>query len=204
MSSFISKFGAVFFDFECCEFAKFRFGLQLFSHFWNVNIVFFTGQLVKPFNGLLTFFIFLACYLRSFLYKGMLLPSFIHWGKCSSFSFFLLLSRFFFFFLLLISLYLFASFLVNFFMCYETFSLTKFFVACFCFAAQFLWSLGFDIKLYIGVHNALMLSLALVFEAILAFVLAIKLLQHLPLPHGHINYLYHEVVLALVLAMKQY
>ena len=148
MSSFISKFGAVFFDFECCEFAKFRFGLRLFSHFWNVNIVFFTGRLVKPFNGLLTFFIFLACYLRSFLYKGMLLPSFIHWGKCSSFSFFLLLSRFFFFFLLLISLYLFASFLVIFFMCYETFSLTKFFVACFCFAAQFLWSLGFDITLY--------------------------------------------------------
>ena len=80
----------------------------------------------------------------------------------------------------------------------------KFFVACFCFAAQFLWSLGFDIKLYTGVHDALMLSLALVFEAILAFVLAIKLLQHLPLQHDHINHSYHEVVLALVLAMKQY
>ena len=28
-----SKFGVVFFDFECCEFAKSRFELQLFSHF---------------------------------------------------------------------------------------------------------------------------------------------------------------------------
>ena len=92
------KLGAVFFDFECSAFAKSHFELQLFSHFWNVNEVFSTGRLVDPFNGLLTFFIFLACYLKSFLYKGMLLPSFIHWGKCSTFSFFLLLSRFFFFF----------------------------------------------------------------------------------------------------------
>ena len=77
ISSFISKLGAVFFDFECCEFAKSHFKLQLFSHFWNVNEVFFTSRLVEPFNGLLTFFIFLAYYLRSFLYKGMLLPFFI-------------------------------------------------------------------------------------------------------------------------------
>ena len=42
-----------------------------------MNEVFFTSRLVEPFNGLLTFFIFLAYYLRSFLYKGMLLPFFI-------------------------------------------------------------------------------------------------------------------------------
>ena len=156
----------------------------------------------------------MVCWLSSFFLPVILevfyikacycLLSFTEANAQPSAFFFCFQDFFFFFFKLLISLYLFASFLVNFFMCYETFSLTKFFVACFCFAAQFLWSLGFDIKLYIGVHDALMLSLALVFEAILAFVLAIKLLQHLPLPHGHINYLYHEVVLALVLAMKQY
>ena len=75
ISTFISKFGAIFFDFECCEFTKSHFELQSFSHFWNVNVVFSTGRWVEPFNGLLTFFIFLTCYLRSFLYKGMLLPS---------------------------------------------------------------------------------------------------------------------------------
>ena len=71
--------------------------------------------------------------------------------QCSTFNFLLLFSRFFF------SLYLFASFLVNdfsfsfFYTGYEIFSLTNFFVACFCFAVQFLWSLGFDIKLYVDV-----------------------------------------------------
>ena len=148
----------------------------MFSHFWNVNIVFSTGQLVEPYNDLMTVFIFLVCYLRSFLYKGMLFAFLHHWGTCLTFSFLLLLSRFFF-------LRAMRSFSWHLF----------FFVACFCFAAQFLWSLGFDIKLYTGVHNALMLSLALVFEATLAFVLAIKLLQHLPLQHGHISCLFHKV-----------
>ena len=210
MSSFISKFGAVFFDFECCEFAKFHFELQLFSHFWNMNVAFFTGRLVKPFNGLLPFFIFLACYLISFLYKGMLLPSFVIEANDQPSVFFFCFQDFFFFFkFILISLYLFASFLVIFlifffYVLWDLFPDKIFFVACFYFAAQFPWSLGFDIKLYTGVHDALMLSLALVFKAILAFVLAIKLLQHLPLQYGHINRLYHEVLLALVLAMKQY
>ena len=150
-----------------------------------MNIVFSRDRLVEPFNDLLTFFIFLVCYLRSFLYKGMLLPSFIIEAHAQPSTFFFCFQEFFLFF----------------FTCYEIVSLT-FFFSCFCFVAQFLWYLGFDIKLYTGVHDALMLSLALVFEAILAFALAIKLLQHLPLQHDHINHCYHEVVLALVLAMK--
>ena len=144
---------------------------------------FSTGWLVESFNGLLTFFIFLAFISEVFYIKACyFLPSSLRHMlnlQLSSFAF----KNFFFFFFFLT--------------CYEIFFLTFFFfffVACFCFAAQFLWSLGFDIKLYTGVHDALMLSLALVFEATLAFVLAIKLLQHLPLQHGHISCLFHKIV----------
>ena len=122
----------------------------MFSHFWNVNMVFSTSRLVEPFNDLLTFFIFLVCYLRSFLYKDMLLPSFITEAYAQPSAFFFCFQEFFLFF---------------FYVLWDRFP--DIFFSCFCFVAQFLWSLGFDIKLYTGVHDALMLSLA------------IKLHQHL-------------------------
>ena len=108
-----------------------------------MNEVSSTGRLVEPFNGLMTFFIFLACYLRSFLYTGMLLSSFIteaHTQPLAFFSYFRDLFLLLFFFLLLISLYLFASFLVYIYI--------YILLLVFCFVAQFPWSLGFDIKLY--------------------------------------------------------
>ena len=97
-----------------------------------MNEVFSTSRLVEPFNGSLTFFIFLACYLRSFLYKGMLLPSFITKAHAQPLAFFSCFQDFFFFFML-----------------WDLFPDKFFVVACFFFAAQFPWSLGFDIKLYI-------------------------------------------------------
>ena len=81
---------------ECCELAKSDFKLQLFSHFWNVNEDFSTGQLVDPFNDLLTFFIFLVYYLRSFLYKCMLLSSFITEPHAQPSAFFSCFQEFFF------------------------------------------------------------------------------------------------------------
>ena len=133
----ISKFGADFLDFECCEFAKSHFELQLFFHFWNVNIVFSIGWLVGPFNGFLTFFIFIVYCLRSFLYKGMLLPSFTTEVQAQPSIFFSY----------------FPDFLKKFFFLYiramRPFPWHFFFLCClFCFVAHFPWSLGFDIKLY--------------------------------------------------------
>ena len=155
-----------------------------FFCFSALNVIFYFQTVVQTSLTLSEFefakvdFLYFSCLcLRSFLYKGMLFAFLHHWGTCLTFSFLLLLSRNFFFF----------------FMCYEICFLTFFVVACFCFVTQFLWSLGFDIKLYTRVHDALVLSLTLVFEAILAFVLAIKLLQHLHLQHGHISCLPHKV-----------
>ena len=126
ISSFISKFGADFPDFECIWVCKIWLGAPIALTFLKCEHSFFFFSLAGWWNHLMVCwlsFIFLVFYLRNFLYKGMLLPSSLRHMlnlQLSSLAFKI--------FLLLISLYLFASFLVIFFflMCYETFSLTKF------------------------------------------------------------------------------
>ena len=95
----------------------------------RLNVVFSTGRWVEPFNGLLTFFIFLTCYLRSFLYKGMLLPSSLRH----------MLN-------LQLSSPTFKIFFFN--VPWDLFAVFFFFLLIFFFAAQFPWFLGFDITLY--------------------------------------------------------
>ena len=55
-----------------------------------------------------------------------------------------------------------------------------------------------------GVHDTMMLSIVLDFKVVLAFVLVIKLHQHLSLQHSHINSLYHEAAPTFVLVLKPY
>ena len=65
-----------------------------------MNIDFSRSRLVEPFNDLLTFFIFLVCYLRSFLYKGVLFPSFITEAHAQPSAFFFCFQEFIYYFFL--------------------------------------------------------------------------------------------------------
>ena len=126
-----------------------------------------------------------------------------HWGTCSTFSFFFSCFQDFFTSHFFVPVCFFScNFFFFFYVLWDLFTDKIFFVTCFCFVTRFLWVLTSNFTLVFMMHWCY--PWHFVFEAILAFVLAIKLLQHLPLQHGHINHSYHEVVLALVLAMKQY
>ena len=94
--------------FSAFEFAKSDYELQLFSHFWNVNIVFFFFfSLAGWWNHLMVCWFslfFLSVILEIFYIKACYCLH--HWGTCSTFSFLLLLSRFFFFFCTCLLLFL--------------------------------------------------------------------------------------------------
>ena len=100
-------------------------------HIFESEYSFFSwGRLVEPFNDLLTFFIFLVYYLRSFLYKGMLLPSFITEAHAQPSAFFSCFQEFFFLFYF-------------FFTCYKIISLTFFFFCLFLFCSTISLIFGF-------------------------------------------------------------
>ena len=135
MASFISTFGAVFFDLSVVSLQNLTLSFNYF-HISEMWMQFF--PLAGWWNHLM------VCWLSSVFWFVVSKFFFIKACYCLPSSLRHMLN-------LQLSPPAFKIFFFFFNTCYEIFSLTNYFVACFCFAAQFPWCLGFDIKLYVDV-----------------------------------------------------